>query len=98
MLIEARPPREPLVLPGGIELLAGDMTAILSASTTLGEVQQALSQHNQWLPIDGNASQTIGELVANNSTGPLRLGYGAWRDLLLGCQFTNGLNELISAG
>ena len=33
-----------------------------------------------------------------NSTGPLRLGYGAWRDLLLGVQFTNGRGELITAG
>jgi hypothetical protein len=36
--------------------------------------------------------------VLQNSTGPLRLGYGAWRDLLLGVQFTNGRGELISAG
>jgi hypothetical protein len=37
-------------------------------------------------------------LVETNSTGPLRLGYGAWRDLLLGCQFLNGRGELITAG
>ena len=33
-----------------------------------------------------------------NSTGPLRLGFGAWRDLLLGAQFYNGRGELITAG
>ena len=40
----------------------------------------------------------LGSLVERNSTGPLRLGFGGWRDLLLGAQFTNGAGELITAG
>jgi hypothetical protein len=36
--------------------------------------------------------------VEENSSGPLRLGFGAWRDLLLGCQFTIGDGRLITAG
>jgi glycolate oxidase FAD binding subunit len=48
--------------------------------------------------VDGDASWTLGRLVETNSSGPLRLGYGAWRDLLLGCQFLNGRGELITAG
>jgi FAD/FMN-containing dehydrogenase len=40
----------------------------------------------------------VGRLVETNSTGPLRLGYGAWRDLMLGAQFRNGRGELITAG
>src|SRR6478609_9638287 len=43
-------------------------------------------------------SATFGGLLERNSSGPLRLGYGAWRDLLLGVQFTNGRGELITAG
>ena len=44
------------------------------------------------------ATKALGRLVEHNSSGPLRLGYGAWRDLLLGCQFHNGRGELITAG
>jgi hypothetical protein len=93
-----RPPRQPLVLPGGADLHARDMTATFAADVTLGEAQRRLAEHGQWLPADGSPDATLGELVDFNSTGPLRLGYGAWRDLLLGIQFTNGRGELITAG
>ena len=93
-----RTPREPLVLPGAADLHARDMTATFAADVTLGEAQRRLAEHGQWLPADGSPDATLGELVDFNSTGPLRLGYGAWRDLLLGIQFTNGRGELITAG
>jgi len=96
--IEFRAPREPLVGPGGIECHVRDMTATVSADTTLGDFQRELAGHHQWLPIDGDPGQSIGTLVSANSTGPLRLGYGAWRDLLLGVQFLNGRGQLITAG
>jgi hypothetical protein len=93
-----RSPRSPLVQPGDIDHLVKDLTVTLSADATLGAVQAKLAQNDQWLPIDGDPSATIGHLVNTNSTGPLRLGYGAWRDLILGVQFINGRNELITAG
>ena len=64
----------------------------------MAEAQAKLLELEQWLPIDGDASWTLGRLVESYSTGPLRLGYGAWRDLLLGCQFLNGSGELVTAG
>jgi glycolate oxidase FAD binding subunit len=93
-----RPPREPFVPPGGYELLARDMTATFSADCTLRLAQEKLGEIGQWLPVDGEPDATLGSLVEQNSTGPLRLGFGAWRDLLLGVQFTNGRGELVSAG
>jgi hypothetical protein len=98
MEIEYRQPRTPLVPPGGIECFARDMTATVSADLTLAFVQNKLAELGQWLPIDGDPASSIGGLVETNSTGPLRLGYGAWRDLLLGAQFLNGRGELITAG
>lgn len=74
------------------------MTAMFAAEVTLGAAQARLAEIGQWLPIDGDPQSSLGDLVASNSTGPLRLGYGAWRDLLLGVQFANGRGELISAG
>ncbi len=74
------------------------MTATFAADIPLATAQDHLAAIGQWLPIDGDPSLPIGTLVDRDSTGPLRLGYGAWRDLLLGVQFINGRDELISAG
>src|SRR5712671_3483388 len=86
--------REPLVTRGCSHLHQRDMTATFSADLRLGEVQTGLAEISQWLPIDGDPNATLATLIETNSTGPLRLGYGAWRDLLLGVQFTNGRGEL----
>ena len=96
--ITFRAPRQPLVPPGGADLHARDMTATFAAEMTLAEAQRRLGDLGQWLPIDGAPDAPLGRLVEENSTGPLRLGYGAWRDLLLGVQFTNGRGELVTAG
>jgi FAD/FMN-containing dehydrogenase len=64
----------------------------------LKQAQATLGERDQWLPIDGDEELTLGQLVEQNSTGPLRLGYGAWRDLLLGVQFHDGTGKLITAG
>lgn len=93
-----RADRRPLVAAGEIDCQFADMTATVSATMPLKLAQWRLREFDQWIPIDGDGDAPIGQLVAHNSTGPLRLGYGAWRDLLLGCQFTNGRGELISAG
>jgi FAD/FMN-containing dehydrogenase len=97
---EQRPPQQPPVSPGGSDCHVADMTATFSADLTLAAAQQILAAHEQWLPIDGDPDTSLGQLVEQNSTGPLRLGHGAWRDLLLGCQFLNGRGrgELITAG
>jgi hypothetical protein len=94
----SRAPRTPLVSPGEIDCHYRDMTATFSADVTLATAQQRLAEHEQWLPIDGAPHQSLGTLCSCNSTGPLRLGYGAWRDLLLGAQFINGAGELITVG
>jgi glycolate oxidase FAD binding subunit len=95
---EFRADHQPLVAPGAIDHHVGDMTASVAADVPLRVVQETIASAGQWLPIDGDPEWSVGELVESNSTGPLRLGYGAWRDLLLGAQFRNGSGELITAG
>ena len=97
-MVHARENRTPIIPPGAIEHHVADLSATFAADVTLQAAQQKLAEYDQWLPIDGDTSKTLGELVDYNSTGPLRLGYGAWRDLLLGAQFTNGKGQLITAG
>jgi hypothetical protein len=98
MSVPARDPCKPLVAPGAFDLHLRDMTATFSADMTLKQAQDALAEHGQWLAADGDDRLTLGTLIAQNSTGPLRLGYGGWRDLLLGCQFLDGQDNLITAG
>jgi hypothetical protein len=93
-----REQRQPLVSPGQIDCHVADMTATIAADVPLQSVQAKLAKFQQWLPIDGDPSLPVGQLVEENSSGPLRLGYGAWRDLLLGCQFKTGDGRLITAG
>jgi len=96
--MQFRPDRVPLVSAGAMDLHEHDMTATFAADVGLAETQGKLAEMGQWLAVDGDPAAAIGRLVEINSTGPLRLGFGAWRDLLLGCQFENGRGELITVG
>ena len=93
-----RPQRAPLVAAGAVDHQAQDLTVTAAADVTLATLQQKLAEYEQWLAIDGDPNHTLGELVETNSTGPLRLGFGAWRDLLLGVQFTTPSGKFITAG
>src|SRR5215213_6329358 len=95
---KSRPDRTPFVAPGAIDHRFADMTAFFAADVTLKQAQAVLGERDHWLPIDGDEDLPLGRLVEQNSTGPLRLGYGAWRDLLLGVQFHDGRGQLITAG
>jgi len=92
-----RPNRLALVPPGSAEIHAADMTATFAADLCLDSLP---IPENLWLPIDcdGDGNTAIGGLVEQNSTGPLRLGFGGWRDLLLGCQYLDGHDRLITVG
>lgn len=99
--VSPRPQRESAVAAGTVEPHASDMAVVVAADVTLGELQARLGQLEpvpQWLPIDGDPGRTVGELAAEDSTGPLRLTYGGWRDRLTGVQFTDGRGGLVTAG
>jgi FAD/FMN-containing dehydrogenase len=74
------------------------MTVTFSADVTLAQLNERLARHGQWLPVDGDPTLSLGSLVLRNSTGPLRLGFGGWRDLLLGAQFVDGAGNLVTVG
>jgi FAD/FMN-containing dehydrogenase len=77
-----------------------DMTATVQAGMTLAAFQQALHRAGQWLPIDPpNAERlTIGDLLANDLSGPRRLGYGTIRDYLIGIKVALPEGQIIKAG
>jgi glycolate oxidase FAD binding subunit len=102
---------EPLVLStaglrGIREHNPGDFTITVAAGTPLSEVQQELAQHRQWLPLDwpwgsgaaGEASGSIGGLVARGLAGGLRQRYLGVRDQLIGIELLRADGTRARAG
>lgn len=79
---------------------AEDMTATAQAGIPLAAFQEHLAAHNQWLPIDPPFPErtSIGEVLANNLSGPRRLGYGTVRDHLIGIRVALANGELAYSG
>ncbi|MCK6471261.1 MAG: FAD-binding oxidoreductase [Planctomycetes bacterium] len=67
-----------------------DLVVTAQAGMTFGELQAALFEHGQWLPLDAPPEATLGGLLATDRSGPRRLGYGTLRDMLLGLTVVNG--------
>ena len=87
-------------LPRDIEHCSGDLTATVSASATIGEVNAQLALAGQWLPLDPvfTDRSTIGGLIATNACGPSRHRYGAPRDLILGVDLALADGRTAKAG
>ncbi|MBI4480484.1 MAG: FAD-binding oxidoreductase [Acidobacteria bacterium] len=79
---------------------ANDLTISVEAGVPIRELESTLAGKGQMLPLDvpfaGQA--TVGGTIATNMNGPRRLGYGAWRDILLGVQFATADGKLAKGG
>ena len=76
-----------------------DMILSVEAGARLRDVQAALAAHDQWLPLDPPfADATIGGVLATNSSGPRRLGYGTSRDLVLGVRVVGARGQVTKSG
>jgi len=73
-------------LRGIVAHVPADLTVTVAAGTALVDLQRALGEHGQMLPLDPphGAAATVGGVVAANSTGFRRARYGGVRDLLIG--------------
>jgi len=61
-----------------------DLYITVGAGTPLVEVQSFLAQQSKWLPLASPwPTTTIGGLISTNLNAPLRMRYGAIRDLVL---------------
>jgi glycolate oxidase FAD binding subunit len=71
-----------------IDYEPADLTVTVEAGIRLADLQSTLAEHGQYLPIDPPfaAQATIGGVAATNSSGSLRLRYGAARDMILGAR------------
>lgn len=68
-----------------------DLTATVEAGLTLSEFNAVTVRERQWLPLDppGFKCASLGAIVACNSSGALRLGFGTPRDYLIGLKLVH---------
>lgn len=85
---------------GIVAYVPGDLTLTARAGTTLGEIRDATTEHNQWLALDphGSDTGTLGATVATASAGPLATHFGTPRDLVLGVEFVSGRAAVVRGG
>jgi glycolate oxidase FAD binding subunit len=68
-----------------------DLTVTVEAGLGLDEFTTVAVRERQWLPFDppGSASASLGAIVACNSSGALRLGFGTPRDYVIGLKLAH---------
>jgi FAD/FMN-containing dehydrogenase len=77
-----------------------DMTVTVESGMVFPELQAALGEHDQWLPIDPPLPDlwTVRDVLDHATTGPRRCGYGMVRDHVLGLKVILASGEVIGAG
>jgi glycolate oxidase FAD binding subunit len=87
---------------GGLDRIleheAGDLTCTVEAGIRLSALTEALAQRGQRLSLDPPGDPTVGALLAENVSGPLRHRFGAPRDLVLGVTLVLADGTVASAG
>jgi glycolate oxidase FAD binding subunit len=76
----------------------GDQTCTVEAGVHLSELRATLEAAGQRLSLDPPGDPTIGALLAQNLSGPLRHRFGAPRDLVLGTTLVLGDGTIASSG
>jgi glycolate oxidase FAD binding subunit len=81
-----------------LEHEAGDLTCTVESGIRLSALQAVLARDGQRLSLDPPGDPTIGALLAENLSGPLRHRFGAPRDLVLGATLVLGDGTIANAG
>lgn len=83
-----------------IDYPARDMTITVQAGITMARLQGILAAEHQRVPLDvPRADQaTLGGVLATNTSGPRRLGFGSARDYVIGISAINDAGQEYKAG
>jgi glycolate oxidase FAD binding subunit len=83
-----------------VEHEPADLTVTVEAGMRLSELQKALAQQGQWLPLDPALPDeaTIGGVLATSASGPARLRYGTARDLVIGMSVALASGDIVKSG
>jgi glycolate oxidase FAD binding subunit len=77
-----------------------DLTISVEPGMKFGDFQEFVGKDGLWLPLDppGGGRASLGGIVATSAAGPLRLAYGAPRDMVLGMRIATTEGKVIKAG
>ena len=77
-----------------------DLTISVEPGMKFGDFQEFVGRDGLWLPLDppGGGRESVGGIVATNAAGPLRLAYGALRDMVLGMKIATTQGKVIKTG
>src|SRR5688572_19684403 len=77
-----------------------DLTVSVEAGMSWTALTRLLDDHQMMVPLDppAFASATVGGVVASNSSGPRRRGYGTARDVVIGMKFATLEGRIIQSG
>jgi len=77
-----------------------DLTITAEPGMKFGDFQHFVAREGLWLPLDppGGPRATLGGIVATNASGPLRLFYGAPRDMVLGMKIATTEGKVVKTG
>ena len=83
-----------------LDFQPSDLTVTVEAGITLESLQRELAQGGKFLPVEAPLAEraTIGGILASQSTGPLRFGYGLPRDWLIGIRVVSPQGVETKAG
>jgi glycolate oxidase FAD binding subunit len=78
---------------------AGDLVATAQAGVPWLTLRDGLADHGMWLAQDvPGEGRTLGSVLATGTTGPLRSGYGAPREHVLGLTLVTGDGRVVRVG
>jgi len=77
-----------------------DLTVTAEPGMKFGDFQHFVGRDGLWLPLDppGGARASLGGIVATNACGPLRLSFGAPRDIVLGMKIATVEGKVLKTG
>jgi glycolate oxidase FAD binding subunit len=83
-----------------LEYEPGDLTITVEAGARVRDLRETLRARGQMLPLDVcfGADASVGGVLATNSSGPLRLGYGTLRDFVIGVHFVTADGKHAKSG
>ena len=92
-------------LSGVVSYEPTELVVTVATGTPLHELEALLAEKGQYLPFEpphyrwsGDATATVGGMVASGLAGPARANVGGVRDYVLGLKLINGLGEHLTFG